>query len=245
MIGIGITTRNRYHILRNVLNHWLDNTTEDFIIHVCVDDQDPVNQEAYVGAIGNDAEFELQHTRIGIAKAKNVNLRYLRSLGCDKIFLADDDIFPVRKGYEKMFDGSYIMQQYVDSRLEGAIGRFNTCINMLKKKNGFILYDDSPGCLQYITKDVTEEFNDEFGIYGFEHIEWNRRVAKNHNLHPFVSPDGIDDYFYSPDLHGNLMGIWGYGFTKDNFTSSVHGEDVESYVKENSKVYVNQARWMK
>jgi len=42
-----------------------------------------------------------------------------------------------------------------------------------------------------------------------------------------------------------MMGIWGYGFTKDNFTSSVHGEDVESYVKENSKVYVNQARWMK
>lgn len=234
MIGIGITTHNRYDILRKVLNYWLDNTTEDFIIHVCIDDQDVLHQEAYESCIGSDAHYTIPEHRLGIAKAKNCNLDFLREAGCDAIFLADDDIFPVKKGYEKMFEGPFIMQQYVDGRLFDAIGKFKP----LAQKKGFVFYDDSAGCLQYLTKEVTESFNPEFGIYGFEHIEWNKRVAKNHGVHPFISPKGIEEYFYSPDLNGNMMGMWDYGFTQQNFKSSVAGEDVESYVAENNKVYI-------
>lgn len=243
-VGVGITTRKRHDIIDAILEGWVSQSfgkDVEFYFYVVVDDQDPINQTEYEKAlkIFPMVNYDFAVNRLGIAKAKNECLRKLREQKCDHLFLSDDDIFPIMGDWWKPFvNAGLAHQQYNDWWLHLAINKFHVK-DIVKGK--YVVYDDSAGVLQYVRGDVEENFNSEFGIYGFEHIEFNKRVAKIHKQEPFVSPVGVERFFYSLDLHLNYQGIHHAEFANKKFTSSVEGEDVKSYIAENNKVYKRTA----
>lgn len=135
----------------------------------------------------------------GIAKAKNECIKALTD--CDYVFLFDDDCFPIQEGWAQLF---------IDAHKSTGCHHFSYLHNYLHIRKSRQITDDvseysnSAGCMLFITKDVIDRvgaFNENFGVYGYEHVEYSIRcklagLAPHHN----VCPDKAPEYIYSMDL---------------------------------------------
>ena len=135
----------------------------------------------------------------GVAKAKNECLRKLKD--CDYIFLFDDDCFPIKEGWANFF---------IDAHNKTGVHHFSYLHNYLHIRkvqtdnNGLSVYNNSAGCMMFLTKDILDRvgaFNESFGKYGYEHVEYSVRckmsgLAPHHN----ICPDNASDYIYAMDL---------------------------------------------
>jgi glycosyltransferase involved in cell wall biosynthesis len=182
-IGIGITTRNRKEIFRRTLEH-IEKFSEKDAKIIVVEDSD-------------------EKKRLGVARAKNKCLYLLRE--CDHIFLFDDDLYPIKQGWEKFYieaaektGFSHFCLTYEDQIFFNVTDR-EEC-NGVKLK-----YHAQPqGFMMYIGKECLEKvggFDTSFGIYGGEHANYSWR-AKNLGVSPRHATDieGSNEYFYSMDL---------------------------------------------
>lgn len=144
-------------------------------------------------------KIKFVHDVKGVASAKNECLRELKD--CDYVFLFDDDCFPIKEGWAQMF---------IDAHNATGCHHFSYLHDYLHIRkvnqldNGVSYYNNSAGCMMFLTKDVIERvgaFNEAFGLYGYEHVEYSVRcklagLAPHHN----VCPDDAPDYIYSMDL---------------------------------------------
>ena len=111
------------------------------------------------------------HDVKGVAAAKNECLRELKD--CDYVFLFDDDCFPIKEGWAQMF---------IDAHNVTGCHHFSYLHDYLHIRN-------------------VGAFNEAFGLYGYEHVEYSVRcklagLAPHHN----VCPDDAPDFIYSMDL---------------------------------------------
>lgn len=125
-IGVGITSRNRINILKTCLKHFRKNT--EFIDKlVIIDDQsdEPISLDwsefPYVTEIFRFNEHQ------GIPVCKNKCLELLDD--CDYIFIFDDDCWPIKTDWEKL---------YIDTYLRS--GNHHFSFTWTHKKNGTIGY---------------------------------------------------------------------------------------------------------
>jgi len=95
LIGIGITTRNREEIFRKTLANIKKFIPANARLVVVDDNSDEPKKNLDVD------EYFYFKERVGIAKSKNKCLELLED--CDHIFLYDDDFYPVKKGWEKIY----------------------------------------------------------------------------------------------------------------------------------------------
>lgn len=95
MIGIGITTRNRDHVFLETLTNINKHRPKNSIL-VVVDDASDVKKENL-----EVDKYYYFSKRVGIAKSKNKCLELLEK--CDYIFLFDDDFYPIKEGWEKIY----------------------------------------------------------------------------------------------------------------------------------------------
>ncbi len=97
-LGIAISTFNRRPMLLGLIDALQAQTSRDFDLVVC-DDGSTDNTVAALRARGVPV---IAGANRGIAWNKNRGLFYLREiLGCDVILLLDDDVLPVRQGWER------------------------------------------------------------------------------------------------------------------------------------------------
>ena len=184
-IAICITTRNRPEILDFSLNHWVKFLPPNGFIKVIDDASDPPSFYSYY-------RFDTQQ---GIAKAKNKCLELAE--GYDHVFLVDDDVYPKVHGWEKPYIESGLNHMALTFEKNSRGAYYSPSVRREGAWNGYNTYKAPNGCFLYLTKEAIETaggMRPEFGIWGFEHVEYSQRI---HLLgltpHPYIDlPNSLD-----------------------------------------------------
>jgi len=207
-IGVGITTRNRPHVLATALAHFEKFGYGDKL--VIVDDFSDQPLEV-------DPKFTVLRSphRLGIARAKNACLAHLQD--CDHVFLFDDDAWPRTSGWADM---------WVDINTHNEIGHSMWNVELQKKD-----HPQNLGHVDVVSKETVGEdfyqmkvfsnclgvmlyFNraclDAIGgydhraknVYGFEHAQVSQRANRAGFCkgHDYISPAISDQLVYSFDI---------------------------------------------
>lgn len=232
-VGIGITTYNRSEMLKNILPLWINRSPREFVFCVHIDGESKKGYEwiyryPYV-------HFIRDFKRKGIAASKNACMDYLAKKGCDEIFMIDDDVYPKTTDWYEPFQRSQMIHSCYITETEGGI-------KTLAYTDTETAFAGCPGCLLYFReKAAKERYNEDFGIYGFEHVEITERIWKKYRgieqpLSPsaYVAPVDIQGKFFLFDLTANEEPE--FEFDKSLRTTSLHGEDVQSYIDISAKV---------
>lgn len=190
MIAVCITTQNRRDVYLKTYEMLKKHLPKDARLFVVDDASDKPAPNA-------DYRFE---TIAGIAKAKNKCLELAYDWGAEHIFLFDDDIYPIKDGWEK---------GYVESGENHMMFVFTGKGNMTRgvaeiyRNDRYVAYDHVRGCMLYATRKVLEVvggMDPEFGRYYGEHADWSNRIH-NAGLTPYRVMDRLDskDYIHSLD----------------------------------------------
>lgn len=202
MIGVGCITYNRPKHLELFMKQLTEFTIE----------------EGYNGFIYEDLDHK------GVAYSTNKCLDALKD--CDHIFIFNDDCFPIKKGWEKV---------YTETGLNHLLYfRETVDIENMKTENGVDWFTNCGGCLMYITKEVIEKvgyLNKDYGLYGYEHAGYSMRIHKaGLTPHPYMVPSNAGEYIYSLDYDNYLdFGI--------DHKPSLTVKEAEDSIKENRQIF--------
>lgn len=164
-IGVAISTHQRPAVLAKALTHWAQHMPDVLV----------VNHD-----IAGD----------GVAATKNRGITALMDAGCEHLFLADDDVWPISPDWWRPYVDDpepHLMHCWGKSRLIDDDGHYR-------------VFSHPRGCLLYAQRRVIERvggMRTEFGRWGGEHAEWSRRI---HNA-------GLTTHRYA-DLTAAARGIW-------------------------------------
>jgi glycosyltransferase involved in cell wall biosynthesis len=251
-IGIGITTRNRSKLLEitlsNICKYWPDYDVK-FVI------SDDSTEESVVAlnkqlAENFGAEYLNDYQRKGVAGNKNQCLNALKD--CDYLFLFDDDCFPIKQGWCEFL---------IDAHRQTGIHHFNLLDSSLhyeirrRQVGSFCVIEcgNSGGVMMFITQEVVKRvgaFNKNYGLYGFEHCSYSKRVELSGLQNGFAGNTTLHD------LHGYLFSVdYGqfpvnpnhelYKLTfpdesdKTILHSSMSRDEVQSSISKNSSVFIS------
>lgn len=204
-IGVGVTTYNRHDHLR-LFKKQLSESKFTGVFHTAIDEP-----------------------RKGVAYRKNECLKHL--FDCDYVFLFDDDCFPIKAGWAEWF----IDKHKATDQNHFLYLKETTTIKKLATGKGLELYNNCGGCFMFLTRkaiNIVGAFNEEFGLYGYEHAEYSRRIygAGLNSMGEYLCPEGAGEYVYSLDYDNHL------DFGIDHKPSMPTGEMV-SCIQESSKVW--------
>lgn len=144
MIGVAISTHARPRVLTRALAEWAKHVPDVLIVNHDV-----------AGA--------------GVAATKNRGIAALMDAGCEHLFLADDDVWPVTPQWARPYVDDpqpHLMHCWGRSRLLVDDGHYTT-------------WRHPRGVLLYAHRSVVETVGGmrlEFGRWGGEHVEWSRRI---------------------------------------------------------------------
>jgi len=221
-LGVGITTKNRSHILEKTLSNIKHHTTHEKLKIVLVDD----NSNEY-HKIKNfelckkyNIDYYFNNKNLGIAKSKNRCIEYIDDT--DFLFLYDDDCYPVKDYWWEPFITAY--QEYgnehfslsFDKNKDGRPNGNNIINEINNKKNDISLesFSNPCGILLFLTKNVLEKiggFDNRYDLYGKEHVGYSLRCY-NMGLtkSKFLSVKNTLKYFYSYDYENQLSSVLSY-----------------------------------
>jgi glycosyltransferase involved in cell wall biosynthesis len=200
-VAICITTHNRKEVFEASLAAWNKYSPKNAKIFV-VDDCSIVPVES-------DYRFDIQ---AGIAKAKNKCLELAKDY--DHIFLVDDDIRPIKEGWEKIYTETGInhLSLTFDKNKRG----FHPSRSVRKLRDvGNISYYSAPnGCMLYLRKEclkVAGGMRPEFGLWGFEHVEYSDRIfLLGLTDFPFMDVKNSLDFFEVLDWSESVISSLSY-----------------------------------
>lgn len=175
-IGIGITTTPNRDIIKQTYKEWVSFLPDDAKL-----------------IIENDVDFT------GVAASKNRLLAKLDD--CEHIFLVDDDVIPLIKGWEL---------RYIDHPEPHLMYNFKlknkpaTDMQEVYRDEVTVAYTHTRGCFIYLRRsvlDVVGGFDEEYGTY-YEHPDLTNRIH-NAGLTTHRSMDVVDSdkllYCYDQD----------------------------------------------
>lgn len=193
MIGVAISTRNRYGIFKKSYDQWKRFLPKAAKL-VVVDDAsaEPVPE----------ADYRFPYNA-GIAATKNKCIQLLIESGCDEIFLSDDDCYPIHRNW-------YV--PYIESKVKHMSMTFTSTVKgnpsgsmTIGAHEGCVAYNKPCGCMIYINRSVIEKiggFDVDYPLWGMEHVDFSQR-AFNAGLtpHPFLDVPNSTVLFHSMDYH--------------------------------------------
>lgn len=144
MIGVAISTHARPSVLAQALGGWAAAMPDVLVVT-------------------HDATGE------GVAATKNRGIAALMDAGCDHLFLADDDVWPISPSWAEPYLSSsepHLMHCWGGRRL-------------LRETDEHTVWSWPRGVLLYAERHVVERvggMRTEFGRWGGEHVEWSRRI---------------------------------------------------------------------
>lgn len=176
-LGIGVTTWNRVDVLKETLPAILW-TTEGIDCELVVsDDGSTDGTQEYLERSGVHWETGPHG---GVAASKNRLLRRLLASECDYIIIIEDDVLPLRWGWPY-----YYMAAMQDTGIE----HFNYVPSVAYAPREIVrlgahrvAYCTSvTGLVMAMTRRALETvgaFDERFGEYGYEHVDWTTRCAR-------------------------------------------------------------------
>lgn len=188
LVGVAITTRNRPDVLADSLAAFAAESPDVPVVVVDDGSDTPVVVPPGVGLVRHDRS-------LGIPAAKNRCLTELVRLGCQHLFLFDDDARPASGS------GAW-WRPYVDS----AEPHLQHCwthdhrnkpvprMDVVYRDAGLVAFGWSMGCMLYVDRAVVDRVGGlrrEFGVGMEEHAEWSQRIH-NAGLTSFVHQDVPD-----------------------------------------------------
>ena len=197
-IGIAITTFNRPAVIAHSIRQWKKQLPKGAKL-IVVDDG---SSEPFKGA---DYVFS---SNAGIAAAKNKCIELLMGSGCEHMFLADSDTYPLVKDWHKPYIDSGVKHlSFTFSKL--ANGRANGR-KYLGNRKGLSEYGSPCGCMLYIHRSVVDKiggFDVDYPIWGYEHVDYSNR-AYNAGLTPtrYLDVPNSLELLYSMDYHSEVTG---------------------------------------
>ena len=163
-VGVAISTHRRPDILGRALAEWAKHLPDVLVVT-------------------HDVHGE------GVAATKNRGITALMDAGCDHLFLADDDCWPVSDRW----------RMYVDDPEPHLMHCWGA--NRFLSDDGHYTHWSWPkGVLLYAERRVIERvggMRPEFGRWGGEHAEWSRRIHAA----------GLSTYEFA-DLTAARKGVW-------------------------------------
>lgn len=224
MISISITTFNRPEVLEWSLRHFSKYKTFYDSDIVIVDDNSShkihLKNEAVCKKYG--FKYFYNTTREGIAKSKNIGLKYFK----DKEFyiLFDDDCFPKSDNYDLTF-----IEAFQKTGIEHFVYTKEVdYIRSILKNEMYEVFESCFGMCLFFTKNIIDNigyFDEEFGMYGYEHAEMSQRAFLNGfcgTIKGYISPVNCGDYIYSLDQdYKYLKQLTEFGNPNFKFLSSV------------------------
>lgn len=202
-IGIGVTTYNRPDCLKKwkeqIRKH--TNINSDDIFCYVADDTD---------------------NRKGVAYRKNECLKRLKEYDCDYYFLFDDDCYPIKDGWVDYFidnsNGEHLL--YLNPKQHRYVDELSVIISKVSETNdpfvfnsegeikflNYQIFADCGGVFMFLTKEHIKKvgaFNEEFGLWGFEHAEYSQRVYNKKNY--YLQLKDTYKYIFSEDYNDNLF----------------------------------------
>lgn len=205
-IVVAITTRNRPEVFDVCLAHFKTfRSTSLPTTYLILDDESSEENRALNEAVARRHGFwdnyQYVEPRMGIARAKNECLRRSYDAG-DFFFLFDDDAFPRKAGWERLYIDKSVTHQCHHLLYCADVGPYVT----VGDTHGISEYNAPLGVLMFMTKkclEVVGGFNEDFGIYGNEHIKYTNRVHASGLTNGFgriVVPRGCAEYIYAFDI---------------------------------------------
>ena len=167
-VGVAISTHRRPQVLAQALQHWAGAMPDVLVVN-------------------HDIRGD------GVAVTKNRGIAALMDAGCEHLFLADDDVWPVHALWWKPYLSDpepHLMHCWGKSRAQGRCG----C------SPSHTLWSWPRGVLLYAHRSVIDSvggMRTEFGRWGGEHAEWTTRI---HNA-------GLTRHRFA-DAAGISRGIW-------------------------------------
>lgn len=165
LVGVAISTYKRPAVLAEALSHWATAGMPDVLVVVNDDAGD------------------------GVAATKNRCITALMDAGCEHLFLADDDIWPLNARWARTYTGNdqpHLMHCWGRSRFLGT-------------DEDLSVWSWPRGPLLYVTRNVVDivgGMRTDFHNAG-EHAEWSRRIYNcGFTKHPFA------------DIAAARRGIW-------------------------------------
>lgn len=181
MIGVAVSTRNRPDVLRRCLAGWRRHLPEGAVLVVVDDASEPPPESSF--RFGEN---------VGIARVKNKGLELLADLGVTEYFLSDDDCWPASADW---------WEPYVESPVPHL--RYSWGGSVIEERDGWIATRRFHGCLLYARQIVLDRvggFRPEFRGFGWEHVEWMRRIhAAGLTPHSYVDVTDSDRLWVSLD----------------------------------------------
>lgn len=234
MIGIAITTRNRFKILDYTLGKLKENLPEeDYRIIIVDDNSEPAT---LIEDVCKKHELEdclwWNPERLGIAKSKNKCLELLGE--CDYYFLFDDDCYPIHKEfYNYCINAS--KQDGLNHLIYAKDKVLNGQIKVVETVNNHISFESGTGCFLYFTKKVIEKiggFNEGYQIYGNEHNGHSYRIFKEGlTPAPYISLKEIDKFVRCIDIDGLPKDLdIPFGSVDSTTQKSQQMKDIRSYM---------------
>ena len=195
-IAICITTRNRHSVLDFSLAEWKKYKPKNSKIFI-------VDDASTIPVKNSNFRFDKQQ---GIAKAKNKCLELSEDF--DFVFLADDDIYPKIKGWEKPYIKSNLNHLALTFEKNHRNQFYSPSVRKEGEWNGFTTYKAPNGCLLFLTQKAIKNaggMRPEFSIWGFEHVEYSQRI----NLlgltpHPYIDVPNSLDLFHVCDYYNEV-----------------------------------------
>jgi glycosyltransferase involved in cell wall biosynthesis len=209
--AIGITTYNRPKLLEFTLSQF-DKFGGDIVV---IDDHSKG---------GCSPRCIRNEKRLGIAKSKNKCISLLKDY--KKIFLFDDDCFPIKDKWWEIYEGEH---HYAHA------ARPPQYVKKYEGKNAY--WNGALGCCMMIDQTVLKKvggMNPKFGLYGFEHVEYTMRIYRNGLIpYPWITPKNVQDYIWSFDALGKYDGFdWQPG-------SSISQKEKNKLIAQNEILFRN------
>jgi len=132
--------------------------------------------EGWAGAMPDILVVNHDVTGTGVAATKNRGITALMDAGCDHLFLADDDMYPVRARWWEPYLRSpepHLMHCWGSSRY------LRTNADYADSDETVTVWRWPRGVLLYVRREVVNVvggMREEFGRWGGEHAEWSRRI---------------------------------------------------------------------
>lgn len=250
-VGIGITTRNRSKLLEITLSKiglfWPDFDTKLVVSDDSTEDSVISCNKELADIFG--AEYLNDYQRKGVAGNKNQCLKALAD--CDYIVLFDDDCYPIKDGW---------LNFLIDAHKQTGIHHFNLLDSNLHYELGrrsvgdftVIECGNSGGVMMFITNEVVKKvgaFNKGYGLYGFEHCSYSKRVELSGlqngfsgnttlcNLHSYIFSVDYAQFPVNPN-HELYRLTFPDESDKTILYSSMTREEVSSSISSNTSIYI-------
>lgn len=192
-VGVAVSTHRRPDVLSRALFHWAKAMPDVLVVNHDV------------------------HGR-GVAATKNAGISALMDANCRHLFLADDDVWPVKPGWAEPYvtdPEPHLMHCWGQKRLIADDGHYTT-------------WTHPRGVLLYVERRVIDAVGGMRTVcrWGGEHSEWSRRI---HNA-------GFTKHRYA-DLTACRRGVWHCEDYKRATPSSVPQDDRKAYYQEHRAKY--------